>query len=194
MAEIIKRAKNRWLVRVFLGRDSLGKTRYHNKIIRGNKKAANTYARDIETKHSLGTLHKPKPITLGTFLDRWLEEFKQPTVRARTLEQYTSLIDLHIRPQLGKTLLTELTARQIQSQYNALTHQGLGRTVSYVHSLLSGALHQAVLMNEIPASPALSTRRAPCKRKKIEVFDPEEAQAFLNAAKAVRYYVLFGSR
>jgi len=191
MAEIIKRAKNRWLVRVFLGRDSLGKTRYHNKIIRGNKKAAHTYARDTETKHSLGILHKPKPITLNAFLDRWLAEFKKPTVRERTFNQYTQIIDLHIRPQLGKTLLTELTARQIQNLYNALSKRGLGRTVKYAHSLLSSALNQAVIDDEIKANPALSTKRVPYKKKKIEVFTPEEANAFLKAATTDRYHVLF---
>jgi integrase len=191
MAEIIKRGKNRWLVRVFLGRDSLGKTRYHNKTVKGNKKAAQSYARDAETKHSLGILHKPEPVTLDTFLSRWLKDFKKPTVRERTFNQYTQIIDLHIRPQLGQTLLTELTARQIQTVYNALAERGVGRTLKYAHNLLSSALNQAVIEEEIKSNPALSTKRVPFKRKKIDVFEPEEANAFLQAAKADRYYVLF---
>lgn len=57
--------------------------------------------------------------------------------------------------------------------------------------MLSSALNQAVIDDEIRANPALSTRRVTTKRKKIEVFDPEEANAFLKAATTDRYYILF---
>jgi hypothetical protein len=40
MAEIIKRDKNVFLVRVFLGRDLTGKILYHNKTIHGTQKDA----------------------------------------------------------------------------------------------------------------------------------------------------------
>ena len=39
--QLVSRGKRTWLVRVFLGRDSEGKRRYHNKTIHGTKKEAN---------------------------------------------------------------------------------------------------------------------------------------------------------
>ncbi len=183
MAEIVQRDKDKWLVRIFLGRDSTGRTHYHNKVVTGTKKAAQAYARDAETKHDLGILTKPQPVTLATFLDQWLDEFKRESVRARTFEQYTYIADKYLKSDLGGVLLTELTARQIQNHYNALRKQGLsGRTIRYAHSVLSAALHQAVRMDLIRANPAISTKRPQTKKKEIEVFTPEEAKAFIKAS------------
>jgi len=49
MAQIEKRGMNRYLVRVFLGRDGVdGKRRYHSRMIRGTKKQAEAYGTRIQ--------------------------------------------------------------------------------------------------------------------------------------------------
>src|SRR5688572_22136549 len=122
MAEIVSRGKNKWLVRVFLGRVD-GRTRYHNKVVHGTKKAAQQYARETETKRDLGTLNKPtsEDVTLNKFLDRWLEEFKRGSVRERTFIGYEFVLNHYVRPYVGDDRLSELTARRLQSAYNQLS-------------------------------------------------------------------------
>lgn len=48
-------------------------------------------------------------LTLGAFLDGWLKEVATPAVRPKTLRTYSDLIELHIKPGLGKKPLAKLT-------------------------------------------------------------------------------------
>lgn len=86
MASIKNRGKNKWMVRVFLGRER-GKVRFHDKLVRGDRKAAKAYADKIEAARDGGTLdqllnpQKAEVLTLGAYLDRWLSEAVKPTVR-----------------------------------------------------------------------------------------------------------------
>ena len=40
-------------------------------------------------------------MTLGEWLDRWLAEYKDGTIRSGTLEGYRNYIENYIKPQLG---------------------------------------------------------------------------------------------
>jgi integrase len=185
MAEIIQRGERKFLVRVFVSRAN-GRTRYHNKTVNGTKKDAEKYARQAEVKRDLGTLDKPanEDPTFGKFLDDWMKEFKKGSVRDRTFEGYVYTLKQYVRPYLGKDRLSELTARRIQGVYNELSESGLSpRTVAFAHSLIREALNQAVVDDLLPANPALSTRRPPRRKPKIEPFTPEEADRFMRSAK-----------
>jgi hypothetical protein len=91
LASIKNRGKNRWFVRVFLGR-ARGEPKFHNKLVRGDRKAAQGYAQKIEAARDNGTLEEllnPQPtevLTLGSYLDRWLVEAVRPSVRETTYD------------------------------------------------------------------------------------------------------------
>ena len=85
MSQISKRGTNRYLVRVFLGRDGVGgKRRYHSKTIRGTKKQAEACATRIQYEVDTGTFGKAATGTVGEFLDAWVEETARTRVRLRT--------------------------------------------------------------------------------------------------------------
>lgn len=187
MAEIIQRGDGKWLVRVFLGRDSQGKTRYHNKIINGNKRAAQTYARDIETRRDLGTLAETPKFTVNTYLDKWLKEAVKPSVRERTYTDYDDILTRYVRPAFGDRLLSELKPLDVQALYNSMSERGLsGRTVRYAHAVLSSALKQAVWWQILTSNAATYTKRPTHSRKEIQVLTPEEAERFVEAATSDR--------
>jgi len=193
MAEIVSKGPGKWLVRVFLKRVD-GRTKYHNKVVHGTKSDAQKYARSAETKRDLGTLDKPssEDPTLNKFLDGWLKEFKKGSVKERTYEGYTFVLDNYVRPQLGKDRLTELTARRIQGHYNDLSEAGYSpRTVAFAHSLLRDALNHAVVEELLPSNPTFSTRRPARIKKAIDVFTPEEAERFIKAAQSDRMGIVF---
>lgn len=192
MAEIISKDKDKWLVRVFLGR-TVGRTRYHNKVVHGTKKEAQRYARETETKRDLGTLNKASDdLTLDKFLNEWLRDFKKGSVKERTYEGYEWVLDNCVRPYLGADLLSELTARRIQTVYNELSEAGYSpRTVAFAHSLLKDALNHAVVDELISSNPTFSTRRPARKKKKIDVFSPEEAERLIKAAKSDPMGIVF---
>ncbi len=192
MAEIINR-NGKYLVRVFLGRVN-GKIQYHSKTIHGNKKAAESYARDIETKRDLGTLNQPTPDdpTFGKFLDDWMAAFKRGSVKERTFNAYEYTLKQYVRPYLGEDRLSELSARRIQGVYNELSEAGYSpRTIAFAHTLIRDALNQAVVDDLLRANPALSTRRPPLKKTPIQVFTPEEATRFIKAAEGDRLGLVF---
>ena len=82
--QIIKRGDKTWVVRIFTGRDAQGKRRYLNKTVKGNKKDAEKYLSHTLTAISTGTFVEPSPLTVGEYLDRWLQTAARRRVTERT--------------------------------------------------------------------------------------------------------------
>lgn len=198
MAHIKNRGKNKWLVRVFLGREQ-GKVKFHDKLVRGDRKAAKAYADRIEAARDAGTLDQllnppeAEVLTLGSYLDRWLSEAVKPTVREGTYNDYKALLARYVRPALGALALAGVTPPDVQTVYNEMKSRGLStRTIQYTHSVLTVALKQAVGWQIIPLNPADYTKRPKADSDELEaadsnklrVLDGAGADAFLKAAKS----------
>lgn len=99
--QIIKRGDRTWLIRIYLGRDANGKRRYHNKTVHGTKKEADKIKRDLLTRQDNGeNLERPKG-SVDEYLDAWLETTAAPSVRSRTLHDYTNTLKRYVRPYIG---------------------------------------------------------------------------------------------
>ena len=198
MASITNRGKNRWFVRVFLGR-SRGEPKFHNKLVRGDKKAAQTYATKIEAARDAGTLEEllnPKQsevLMLDAYLDRWLEEAVRPSVRETTHDGYSDLLRRYVRPALGPRPLAEITPPDVQALYNSMRERGLStRMIQYTHAVLRSALKQAVGWQLISLNPADYTKRPKseadeletAEESKVRVLDAAQAETFIRTAKS----------
>ena len=53
-------------------------------------------------------------ITLGEWMDRWLEDYARPTVKLSTYGSYELYIRAHIKPQIGGLYLNTLTTDDLQ--------------------------------------------------------------------------------
>jgi integrase len=197
MASIKSRGRNRWFVRVFLGREQ-GRVKFHDKLIHGSKHDADAYARKMETARDNGTLaellnpQRPEVLTLDAYLDRWLKEAVKPTVREGTFEDYADILKRYVRPALGAYSLDGLEAPDIQAIYNAMRARGLStRSIQYCHTVLTAALKQAVGWKLLTINPAQFTKRPQGEadelqhgaQEKIQVLTAQEADAFLKSAK-----------
>jgi integrase len=198
LASITNRGKNRWFVRVFLGRWS-GEIKFHSKLVRGDRKAAQTYATKIEAARDSGTLEEllaPKQrevLTLGAYLDRWLAEAVKPSVRETTYDGYSDLLIRYVRLALGEKALAEITPPDVQALYNSMKERGLStRLIQYTHAVLRSALKQAVGWQLIGLNPADYTKRPKADSdeletaevSKVRVLDAEQAEVFIKAAKS----------
>ncbi|MDQ1591721.1 MAG: integrase [Pyrinomonadaceae bacterium] len=195
MASIKPRGKNKWFVRVFLRREQ-GKIKFHDKLINGNKKDADAYARKIETARGSGTLDEllnPPTLTLDSYLDRWLKESVKPSVRENTYNDYHDILKRYVRPSLGSRTLVEIRPPDVQAIYNALKERGLStRTIQYTHAVLTSALKQAVGWQLLKLNPADYTKRPKnesdeldtAETEKIKVLTVNQAEQFLESAKA----------
>lgn len=197
MASITNRGKNRWFVRVYLGRER-GEIKFHSKLVRGDKKAAQTYATKIEAARDNGTLEElvnPTPkevLTLDSYLDRWLEEAVRPSVRETTYDGYRDILKRYVRPALGSKALAGVTPPDVQALYNFMRERGLStRMIQYTHAVLRSALKQAVGWQLIGLNPADYTKRPKADSdeletaevSKVRVLDADEAERFIKAAK-----------
>lgn len=95
MARLAKRGEGRWQVLVFRGRDANGKRQFHVKTIKGNKKAALQYAREIEAAISTGSYVEPTKQSVAEFLTTWLDGTASQRLR-ETYARQLSKTGLHI--------------------------------------------------------------------------------------------------
>jgi integrase len=191
--QIIPRGERTWLVRVFMGRDSeSGKRKYVNKTIHGTLRDAQAYLSRSQRDRDLGVFFEPSRISLDGYLDKWLDTAAKPKLRAKTYHDYDALLRRYVRPALGSRPASRIEPLEIQGLYADMQERGLSaRTVRFTHAVLRSALQQAVKWKLIPQNPALSVDLPKQAKGEIQVLNPEQARAFLEAAKQDRYYVLF---
>ena len=69
-------------------------------------------------------------LTVTEYLDRWLTDAVQDTVRQRTYERYEQIARVHIKPALGRLKLKSLTTTHVRGLYREKLDAGLApRTV-----------------------------------------------------------------
>ena len=194
LGQCIEVARDKYLLRVFLGRDSAKKRHYHTETFHGKKTDAGNRIREIVRRHQTGEPLKANNDTFGTFLDEWIEA-KRMSVEESSLQTYISTIETYIRPLLGKLLLNRITADDIQRTYRKLREDGLGPvTIRYVHNVLSMIFKLAVKRKKLMGSPMAGVEiPKECKQtsgdEKTEdrAMTPEQVAQFLEAADGTRF-------
>src|SRR5262245_18001569 len=88
--QIQNRGKDKWLVRLFRGRDSDGKRKYFSTTICGSKKEAQKWLTAKLREKDLGCFIEPSSIHLNAFLDMWLEDVARGRVRPPTFDGYVA--------------------------------------------------------------------------------------------------------
>lgn len=192
MAEIIERKKGTWLVRVFLGRDPLtGRTQYHNHTIRGTKKDASNYAREIEQKRDKGQNVSAATTTLTDYLDEWLKHKAMGSLAPNTLEHYTEIVNRYVKPLIGRVRLRDLNTLIIQAAYDDLGGRVSTRMVRYTHAILSSALKQAVKWRMMPENPALLVDLPKRQQREMLAISGTQVKQFLAAAAESKHFTIF---
>ena len=186
--QIIEKGKRKYLVRVFRGRNVHGKREYVSRLVHGGKRDAQDALTDLLKEKSTGGLTVKAKETVGEYLDAWLETTAKPSVRSRTLADYTRVIDAYIRPHLGNVRLSRLSALEVRGMLAKLGERGLGpRTIRMAHEVIRNALEQAVsdrLLRDNPARARLVAKALPAKVQKEPATIPADAVGgFLEVAR-----------
>ncbi|NLG85545.1 MAG: tyrosine-type recombinase/integrase [Firmicutes bacterium] len=71
-----------------------------------------------------GTFVEPQKLTVGAWLDVWLNEYAKPRIRSTTFSQYEYLVRVHLKPGLEQIPLKKLRPETIQAFYNAKYNGG----------------------------------------------------------------------
>lgn len=194
--QIIKRGKDTFLVRVYIGRDSQGRRHYFSETVKGTLKDAKKRLTEKIGEKDAGKLIKASRITLNEYLDKWLESAVSNRVRPNSFHHYKMRMKFQVRPHLGHYRLESITPMHVQNLITKLHQQGIASTtIKKVHAILSSAFKQAVKWRILQSNPAEGVevaREAKNESKKhMRTLTPEQAAKFLSSLSSDRYHALF---
>jgi integrase len=129
--------------------------------------------------------------TVGAWLETWLDTFVRPRRKPRTWASYHHTIHNYVLPSIGKVPLAKLAPESIQEIVNEHYESGRQRTAAYIRTVLRAAFKRAVKLKRIAWNPVDALDTVSVEVAETEVFTPEQAEAFLEAAKTHRLEALF---
>jgi len=167
--------------------------------VKGTKQAAEQKLTELLERARTGQVIEPSKLTLGQWLDEWLESaIKPPHKRIGTYETYRSDIKGHLKPKLGSIRLWDLRASHIQAYYDQSPLAAA--TLQKHHAVLSNALKQAERQGLVQKNVASLVIGKPKQREGHEAamqncWEEEEARRFVATVKAAgpqaaAFYVL----
>jgi len=199
---IYKRSQGSWTIIYDLPADSMtGKRRQKSQTVKGTKRDAQRYLREVLLSLEQGSYVKPNKITLGEWLRQWIKDYATMNTTDRTQESYSSIVERHLIPSLGKIILTDIQPQQIQSYYADKMKKGRAdgkgglsaRSVVYHHRILSKALDYAVKMGVAVRNVAKVVETPRVQRVTMSTLSSDEVVRFLDADRETNYYVYFAT-
>ena len=138
-----------------------------------------------------GTLVVPERITVAEYLARWLAAIAA-SIRPKTLQEYTSVVQTHLIPAFGTRLLSQLQPLAIQELWQRKIEAGLSPgTVRYIHAVLRRALKMAVRWGLLARNPMDSVEPPRARPAAFAVWTEDEARAFLSGIRTHRLFALY---
>jgi integrase len=130
--------------------------------------------------------------TVGKFLDEWLEQVVKPTKRPRTYDNYMYVVDLHIKPTIGKHRIEKLSQQQVQAMLNAKPAAGLAAgSVANIRRVLRAALNQAMRWDLVARNVATLTTLPKSEAFEGYALNANEVTQLLAAAGGERLEALY---
>ena len=111
-----KRSKGSWTLTFDAGRGQDGKRCRQTVTVRGTKRQAEARLAELVHHVDTGAYVKPSMETVGTFLQRWLDDYISGQIRPTTLEAYWQR-GKHLINGLGHIPLAELRPEHIHQYY-----------------------------------------------------------------------------
>ncbi len=187
-----KRDDGRWEGRIVVGHKANGDPIFRHVYAKTQKALTEKLHQSIECYQDV-ELTEDSRMTLGEWLDRWLAEYKDGTIRPGTLESYRNYIENYIKPQLGGKQVSLITTQDVQRMYRRLKNGGRVRedaegskrlsdsTVRHIHTMLHGAMKAAVQAHIIPKNPTENATVPKSNYKPMQVLNEQELDTFLQA-------------
>ena len=201
---IRQRPDGRWEARVTVGHDTGTGKQIQKSVYGRTQKEVREKLTAITAEIDNGTYIVPSKLTVGQWLDTWIAEYMGDK-KYLTVQKYSSVVRIHLKPALGAIRLTELSPIHIQKFYNQLQKTdatgklGKGKTakgenkplsvktVRLIHGVLSKALSVAVLMDLIRSNPAERVTLPKMERKEIHPLTDEQIRQLMREADSDEY-------
>ena len=118
-----KRDDGRWEGRIVVGHKENGDSIFHYVSAKTQKALMEKMHRCI-VEYDGAELTEDSRMTLGEWLDIWLRECAEPSVRPSTYKGYRGYAERNIKPSLGSKQISKVTAADVQTLYRKLQREG----------------------------------------------------------------------
>ncbi len=186
----------RWHGYVSMGRADNG--RRDRRHVSGQRRAdVVAKVRDLERKRDAGVSSTAgQQVTVGEWLDHWLDTIAAQRVRPSTLARYRQLVLHQLAPKLGHHRLDRLQPEQVERAYAELLAGGLSpSSVLQAHRVLSRALKVAMQRGRVARNVCTLVDAPAVSREEVRPLTVAEARQVLAAAaqgrNAARWSVAF---
>ena len=199
---IRKRSDGRWEARIIIGHKNDGSPMYKSAFTKTQKSALKQLHQLIDLYRDVD-LTEDSRMTLGEWLDKWLDEYMIFTVRESTLDSYRCLTENQVKRFIGEKQLSSLTTAELQKFYIKIKNEGRvkpNRDGSYeladsmvrkIHMMLHEALDTAVSERLIAKNPTIGTTIPKNNYPEKLVLGDEQLETFLEAIKHEEYWCDF---
>ena len=116
---IRKRSDGRWEARIIIGHKNDGTPMYKFAFAKTQKSALKELHHLIELYRDVD-LTEDCRMTLGEWLDKWLDEYMIFTIRESTLDSYRAMVKNQVKRFIGNKQLSSLTTAELQKFYNKI--------------------------------------------------------------------------
>ena len=166
------------------------------------KKEAEIYRRKYNRNTKEVQKKTSQPVTLGEYLDNWLESYCKKRLAQNTVRGYKVNIN-HIKEAIGNVYIEDISASTLDTLFLKLDEKGLsGTTQLYIYNVLHKAFETGIKRQEILFNFCEMIEPPRKNRFKGAHFDKEEFKTFIGALSniapeyelAVLFALLLGLR
>ena len=189
-----KREDGRWEGRIVVGHKKNGEPIFRYVLAKTQKELLDKLHRDLEAFQDV-ELTEDSRMTLGEWLDRWMEDYGTATLRPNTLRSYEQFIRCYIKPYLGNKIVSRVTRMDIQKLYRKLKHGGRVREhpehghelsdtmVLRIHAMLHRCLKDAEAAHVIARNPTDGAAVPKANHRPKQILTKEQMETFLAAVE-----------
>ena len=186
---IRKRVDGRWEGRIVVGHKADGKP-IHKSVFASTQKDLLTKLHQLIEDYKGVDLTEECNMTLGEWLESWLERYSKLNIRQSTARNYTYEMN-KVKKYLGDKPIKRVTTADIQRMYNHLKKHGrinptaemgtalADSSIRRTHMFLHEALDAAVRERLIPKNPTDGTVIPKPNYKDMQVFNDEQLDKFM---------------
>jgi integrase len=143
----------------------------------GTLKDARTKLRSLIRAADVGEHIDPSKLTVEQWIEQWIAAGapgrKKKKVGQRTLERYEQLLNTHVKPAIGETILQHLRPTAIDELYRGLEGKIAPRTAHHVHVVFGAALGTAHRTRLIIVNPMAHVQQIPNPNVGAEEIDDD---------------------
>ena len=199
---IRKRSDGRWEGRIVVGHKKDGSPMYKSVFAKTQKSALKELHKLIDLYRDVDLTEECR-MTLGEWMDKWLDEYMIFAIRESTLDSYRNITKNQVKKHIGHKPLSSLTTADIQRFYNKIKKEGRmkpKRDGSYeladsmvrkIHMMLHEALDTAVRERLIAKNPTNGTTIPKTNYPEKQILGDEQLETFLEEIKKEEYWCDF---